>query len=45
MVNNVMTNQTTVFDNNYYDNILNATDCTINQVPDNQVYSGNALNN
>jgi len=36
-------NQTIVFDANYYDNILNATNCVINQVPDNTVYSGNAL--
>jgi len=32
-------NETTVFDNAYYDNLYNATDCTINQVPDSSVYN------
>ena len=32
-------NKTTVFDKAYYDNLYNATDCTINQVPDNSVYN------
>ena len=45
MVNGNMVNQTTVYDVTYFDNLFNATDCTINQVPDNQVYSGNALLN
>jgi hypothetical protein len=43
MVNGNVTNQTTFFDVPYFDNLFNATDCVINQVPDNQVFLGNAL--
>ena len=42
-VNGISTNY--VFTVNDYDNQLNSTDCYINKVSDNQVYSGNALTN
>jgi len=42
-INGVATNYT--FTVNDYDSQLNANDCYVNQVPDNQVFSGNALTN
>lgn len=43
MVNGVLTNQVHVFTDNDYEAQLNAVNCTHTEVPDNQVFSGNAL--